>query len=396
MKKKLNIAILDDEFLPIPAIHGGAVEVLVEELVKGNELDYKFNIDLYTVSDPLLDKIKYKHCNIIQIYQNEVDKFSNITKKGTSKFGFAINEKMKDKKYDFILVENSMRIYNTLNRPNDRLIFHLHCDVDSETERPKWIAEKIVNTSYCTLSCSKFVANALNNIVKSEKNRVLYNCIDFNVFNLENVDYEFVNRFKIENNIKENDFCFMLTGRICPEKGVLQLIEAFKKIKKKYKDVKLIIVGRPNFGKDEETEYTKMLKRESKEIENDIIFTGLVNHDKMPTILSISDCIVIPSMWEEAFGVVAIEAMAMKKAVISTTSGGLVEVLNEECAIFAEKKENVVENLFVAMEKMVNNRELAIQLGDNGYKRVHSIYDFDSKNYFNNFCRRINFNNLLK
>jgi len=67
MDKILNIAITGAEDLPIPAVHGGAVEVLVEELIRGNEKNHRFNIDLYTVSDKLLDDIKYNYCNIIQI-----------------------------------------------------------------------------------------------------------------------------------------------------------------------------------------------------------------------------------------------------------------------------------------------------------------------------------------
>ena len=101
MERILNIAVTGAEDLPIPAVHGGAVEVLVEELIRGNEKDYKFNIDLYTVSDPLLDEIKYEHCNIIQIYPEEVQKFPENFEEKKSSLGQAINERMKGKEYDF-------------------------------------------------------------------------------------------------------------------------------------------------------------------------------------------------------------------------------------------------------------------------------------------------------
>jgi len=393
MKKILNIAITGAEDLPIPAVHGGAVEVLVEELIKGNEANYKFNIDLYTVSDPLLDNITYKHCKIIQIPPEEVNKFPNNFEEKTSPLGLAINERMKNKEYDFILVEHSMRVYNSIKN-HKNLIYHLHCNIDDERYRPKWLARDIINTCYCTLSVSKFSANALNKIVSSEKNKVLYNCVDFDVFNLENINYKFIENFKEKNNITEKDFCFVYSGRVCPKKGVLQLIKAFRKLRKKYDNVKLIIIGKPDFGKDGETPYTQKLKEISKDIKDDIIFTGFVNHDDIPTVLSIADCAVIPSMYEEAFGVVAIEAMAMKKATISTISGGLIEPLDDKCAIFVDKRKNATENIFKALEQIVENRELAETLGENGYKRVHSIYDFDSKNYFENFCKIIQLENF--
>jgi len=388
MQRILNIAMTGAEDLPIPAVHGGAVEVLAEELIKGNEKDYRFNIDLYTLSDKLLDDIHYEHCNIIQIYPEELKRFPDNFEEKTSQLGLAINERIKDKKYDFILVEHSMRVFNSI-KDRDNLIYHLHCNIDDERYRPKWLTKEIIEKSYCTLSVSKFVAGVLNKIEPSEKNKVLYNCIDFDVFNLDNVDDKFAEEFKKENEIKENDFCFVYSGRVCPKKGVLQLVKAFKKLRKKRDDVKLIIVGKPNFANDEETTYTNQLKELSEDLKEDIIFTGFVNHDDMPKFLAIGDCAVIPSMYEEAFGVVSIEAMAMGKAVISTISGGLVEPLNEECAIFADKKENATDHLLEAMEKIAGNKELAKKLGEAGYKRVHSIYDFDSKNYFDNFCKVI-------
>lgn len=393
MKKILNIAITGAEDLPIPAVHGGAVEVLVEELIRGNELNHRFNIDLYTVSDKLLDNIKYKYCNIIQMYPEELNKYPDNFEEKTSQLGLAINDKMKNKEYDFVLVEHSMRVYNSI-KGHKNLIYHLHCNIDDERYRPKWLAKKIVETSYCTLSVSKFSANAFNKIVQSEKNKVLYNCVDFNVFNLNNIDHNFIQAFNEKHNIKENDFCFVYSGRVCPKKGVLQLVKAFKKLRKNHNNAKLIIIGKPDFSKDGETEYTIKLKEISKDIKDDIIYTGFVNHDDIPTVLAIADCAVIPSIYEEAFGVVALEAMAMKKAIISTISGGLVEPLNEDCAIFVDKQKNATENLFKAMEKIIEDKDLSKKLGEVAYERVHSIYDFDSKNYFENFCKVLELENL--
>lgn len=395
MEKILNIAITGAEDLPIPAVKGGAVEVLVEELIRGNEKNHKFNIDLYTVSNPLLDSIEYKYCNIIQIHPEEIEKYPNNFEEKTSQLGLAIKERIKNKKYDFILVEHSMRVYNSL-MDFDNLIYHLHCNIDDERYRPKWLAKKIIEKSYCTLSVSKFAANALNKIEQSEKNKVLYNCVDFSVFNLENVDHKFIEEFKKKNNIKENDFSFIYSGRVCPKKGVLQLVKAFRKLRKKYDNVKLIIIGRPDFGKEGETAYTQKIRKISEDIKDDIIFTGFVKHDDIPTVLSIGDCAVIPSIYEEAFGVVAIEAMAMKKATISTISGGLVEPLNEDCAIFVNKNKNATEHMYEALEKIIQNKELAEKLGKAGYERVHSIKDFDSKNYFDNFCKTLELDYFYK
>ncbi|HMS56868.1 MAG TPA: glycosyltransferase family 4 protein, partial [Fimbriimonadaceae bacterium] len=39
------------------------------------------------------------------------------------------------------------------------------------------------------------------------------------------------------------------------------------------------------------------------------------------------DCVVVPSLWEEAFGFVALEAMSLGKPVVATRSGNLPELV---------------------------------------------------------------------
>ena len=63
------------------------------------------------------------------------------------------------------------------------------------------------------------------------------------------------------------------------------------------------------------------MKKDTKS--KDIIFAGYVPNNLIYKILSISDCIVIPTQVEEAFGVTALEAMYMKIPIISSDSGNL-------------------------------------------------------------------------
>ena len=89
-------------------------------------------------------------------------------------------------------------------------------------------------------------------------------------------------------------------------------------------------------------------------------------------------------MYNEAFGVVSLEAMAMKKTIIATRAGGLVEPLSDNSAIIVDR-ENIRENLYNAMERVIVDRDYANKLAENAYNRVHSMKEFDRKNYFDSF-----------
>ena len=155
----------------------------------------------------------------------------------------------------------------------------------------------------------------------------------------------------------------------------------------------MFIVGASYFGKNIEKWHLKYKKDKFDiDIENalngmegKIVFSGFLKHNDVPSALSIADCVVIPSKWEEPFGVVALEAMAMKKPIIATKSGGLVEPLNEKCAILIDKNTNFVENLCTAMESMINNNNAREKYAKNAFEHVHKHKEFDKNNYSNLF-----------
>ena len=55
-----KLAIITPGFVPVPAVKGGAIEQLIEYFIDGNEIVHKYDIDLFTINDNLLDNKIYK------------------------------------------------------------------------------------------------------------------------------------------------------------------------------------------------------------------------------------------------------------------------------------------------------------------------------------------------
>ena len=395
----MKCAIITPGYLPVPATRGGAVEGLINELIDLNETKQKIIIDLYTITDTSLSKSikeKYKFTKIIEVKIKRLDilktKFYHITnnKFGSneniiSSFGVAVNRMLKKRIYDYIIVENNMSVFNSITNKAPK-IFHLHNDILGENDfRSKYLCKKVINESYSILNVSEYLKNRMNSVIASSKNKVLYNCVDLNIFCEEKVDKKNVNSLLKSYDLNDK-FIFMYSGRLVEEKGVLELIKSFKKLVNSKKNIRLLIIGKGLFGKESLSTYEKILFDEAKDIKDYIIFTGFINHDRLPDYLYLSNVVIIPSKWDEPFGVVALEAMAMKKAIIATNSGGLVEPLNKECAIIIER-ENLVENLYNSMEKLYKDEKIRERLANNAYERVHSIKDFNKEYYFDNFLK---------
>lgn len=108
-------------------------------------------------------------------------------------------------------------------------------------------------------------------------------------------------------------------------------------------DVLTLIVG---FG-DEYESLNKL--KEKLELQN-IVFLGNQNQKNLRKIYSISDVCVVPSR-EEAFGLVALEAIACGTPVIATKQGGMLDFVTKDVGILVEKEN--VEELATEIEKVL-------------------------------------------
>lgn len=121
-------------------------------------------------------------------------------------------------------------------------------------------------------------------------------------------EYEFSSR-------KSNIMVFM--GRILREKGVLHAIEIAEKTNRK-----LIIAGPI---KDQALFRKEIMPR----IQNNpnIKFVGPVGGKRKQKLLKYAACVLFPTVWEEPFGLVMIEAMACGTPVIALNRGAVPEVM---------------------------------------------------------------------
>lgn len=397
----MKIAMITPGYLPVPAVNGGAVEVLIEYLLDGNENNNEIKIDCYTVENAQLEKYHYKNTKIIQIKIKKITQIINkivniyykifkINKWRTS-FSREIISKIKKEKYDYVVVHNNLMAYRdiyekTQNKKN--LIYVLH-NIDGEDDINHVILAKLIGkTAKIVLAVSNYVKKEFDRISESNISTVLYNCIDIELYS-KKIANDIVIKKREELGIEKDDFVFIYSGRIDVYKGVLELIKAFKKVD--YNNKKLLIVGKSWFDKkDKQDKYTNSLVKESEDICEDVIFSGFIAPHNMPLMYQISDCLVVPSVWEEPFGVVALEGMASGLPLIVTDSGGLTEVVDKKCAFILDKEEKLVDNLVNKMKKIISEKKLAKEMGEHGRKRVIEVPEFHKDNYFNNFCQKTN------
>lgn len=374
---------------PVPPVNGGAVENLIDIYLKDNKEN---DIEVLSIYDKKLEKYEYKYdnCKFHFIKKNIVLDyiilcFEKILRRVFDiYFGTPYIQKVcayikKQNKYDLIIVEN-MPQYGPLIRKvsNSKLILHLHNDylnVDSFKNKKNYLSfDKI-------LCVSNFISNRVKEIGNKDDKKVftLYNGIDLEKFSNEfKVNEDIFEKYKIQ----KKKFNVIYSGRICPEKGVENLIDAFNMIN----DLKmqLIIIGGYNYGTSKDNEFITNLKNKSKG--KNIVFTGYINYDDINSLYSIADLGIIPSIINEACPLTAIEMMASGIPVICTNSGGLPELINDKCGSIIDRN-NLTENLNKTIRKIYSDKTLLVEYSKNAELRAKK---FSKKKYVIDFWKYLN------
>lgn len=147
-------------------------------------------------------------------------------------------------------------------------------------------------------------------------------------------------------------------GTLSKIKGVEWLIEQFQSLDI---DASLSIGGR---GQDDYVDHLKSLARSES-----VRFLGQVDSNEFYSMI---DVLVVPSLWQEPLGMVAIEALANHVPVIAHKTGGLQEsVIDGENGLYCYASNP--DSLGEAMVKLAEDMDLYNQLSDNARDSVADI-----------------------
>lgn len=185
------------------------------------------------------------------------------------------------------------------------------------------------------------------------------------------IDLEEFDAFKPEHGERDNyalpwEKIVFFTGRHVYDKGVDLLIECARILLQRRSDVKFVISGDGPMRM-----HLEWLAR-SYGLGDKVLFTGRLPDNVLYKVMKLADVIVIPSRYEP-FGIVALEAMAAAKPIVATQIGGLAELVKEgETGVLVPPESP--EALAVSIERLLDNPELAKDMGLKGRKRVEELY----------------------
>jgi glycosyltransferase involved in cell wall biosynthesis len=244
-------------------------------------------------------------------------------------------------------------------------IVHAHLKCADWMSRPlRWAMGQVD----ALVGISEFVAGSLkDNGYAPERIHVVLNAIELQRWN-PSIDPAPVRR---EFAIPPGAPVVACAGRLFAGKGHGEVVKAVAALRHEFPDIRLLVIGRDDF-QVMRTSYTEELKAlaASLGISEHIVFTG--HRADMPEVFAACDVFALPS-FEEPFGLVYLEAMAMKKPVVALGNGGATEVIDHGrngLLVTPGRPEELAEHLAT----LLRDAALRARFGEHGRQHVEARF----------------------
>lgn len=391
MKK---IALVVPEGLPVPAVRGGAIEELVTILIEQNEIEQQAELYVFSMEDETARRQAgdYHHTHMVYLSATSLaDRLMNRAIRYTDRLLHRLNPKKKTmidiayyrrvKKYldvhqvDAIVAEGGK--YEQFRRfsedfGKEKLYLHVHHHL---------LCEPYFDCIFGNaIGISNFARDEFLRTTKEAKIRgyTVYNSVNEDKFT-KTINREEREELRSRLGFEREDIVVLYCGRIIEVKGARELVQAIINISNPH--IKLLMIGSANFGSNDRTPYVEEVRALIMQAEDRVKFTGYIQNTDLYRYYQSADMQVIPSLWEEAAGLIAIEGMLSGLPLVVTRSGGLVEYAPENVAVWVDR-ERIVSNLEAVIQDLADDPVKRERMSRASYEQAKA---FSKKRFYHDF-----------
>ncbi|MBK9579570.1 MAG: glycosyltransferase family 4 protein [Fibrobacterota bacterium] len=334
-----SLAVVVPELLPVPATQGGAVEYWVEEFIRRVDREL---FDIRVVSRPS-GKGEFAPARLVEIPWTPCERFFRKIKQALSwsnplralakiqnvwSYGRRAAKAVADARVVYIHNEPNILLLLGPKRGR-RIVLHMHNDHLS-IPAFRFGYSLALSKADQVVFASHYLMDRASEAFPKHANRfvVVHNATDSTVFR----PYGKVASHELADlvgHLPDDTELVLYVGRLVPQKGVDVLIEAFRLLLQTRPKAKLVVTGSSFFENGPKTEFVRNLVEQARSIQDSILFMGFLPHNRVKYLYSLADVVVFPSVWQEPFGLVAIEAMASGSCVVASSVGGVPEVIED-------------------------------------------------------------------
>lgn len=183
--------------------------------------------------------------------------------------------------------------------------------------------------------------------------------------------------FELKKERSSGPFTVGYFARIAPEKGLHQLVEAYKILRQKMNvsDARLEVAG---YLGPEHANYLKEIEKKIKDwgFESEFRYHGALDRRQKIDFLQTLDVLSVPTVYREPKGVFLLEAMACGVPVVQPRHGAFPEILEKTGGGILVEPDDP-ESVAAGIHRLYKDPSLAKELSANGFHGVRSHYSVE-------------------
>jgi glycosyltransferase involved in cell wall biosynthesis len=197
--------------------------------------------------------------------------------------------------------------------------------------------------------------------VAGKRVEVIHHGTNVEIFQNTSIDRE---TMRASVGIDEHEIAIGIIGRIAQEKGHRFLVDALQTLKADNR-LKIVVVGN---GPDEDKIKAQVANLQ---LEDRVVFLGF--RDEINNVINALDIVAVPSTWDEPCSAVIQQAMALRKPVVGTTTGGSPEMIvpNVTGVLVPPSDSSALAN---AIAELAQKPGLRAAMGIAGADRVETLF----------------------
>lgn len=284
------------------------------------------------------------------------------------RYTLEVKNKVKDNNIKHITTQEQAYIQNHLEMDKTIITCHDLIPWVYENNRSKFWKDNIngLKKADIIITISEFSKNEIIKYLDypSDKIYIVNDAVDHSTYYMKR-DKQILSNINIENDHK----IVLYVGSETKRQNIPVLLRAFKHLKKKIPNIKLVKIGEAQSYGAHET-ILKLINE--LELNNDIIFAGYVPEEDMPKWYNAADILVYPCDYA-GFGLPPLEAMACGTPVITSNTTSLPEVVGD-AGIMIDPQD--FELMADKMYDVLTDNKLKDNMINNGLKRA-KLFNWD-------------------
>lgn len=298
-------------------------------------------------------------------------------------FNFYFNRKRIEKFVNKIILEKNINIIEAPDWTGITAFMHFKipliirfhgsdayfCYLEDRKQKRKnfWFEKLAINGAEAFIAPTKFAGEVSKDLfnIKGKEIKTIHYGLD-----LQNFENETPEEF-------EKDL-ILYAGTLIRKKGVLELPEIFKKVRKDFPNAKLVLIGGDSFDLKTNSKSTWDLMKSlfTEDDLKNVMYLGRIPYNEIQNYIKKANVCVFPT-FAETLGMVTIESMAMQKAVVNSNIGWSQELIIDEESGFLVHPSN--HDVYAEkINKVLSDTLFAQKIGKSARVRVEEKFDINN------------------